>query len=63
VVTGFPLATDALAAHNGALFVGGSTQSGQGFVYKVTLHGRKATAPKKKATAPGKHAISPSFTG
>lgn len=37
VVTGFPLATDALAAHAGALYVGGQDQSGQGFVYKVTV--------------------------
>lgn len=37
VVTGFPLATDALAAHSGALYVGGQNQSGAGFVYKVTL--------------------------
>jgi glucose/arabinose dehydrogenase len=35
VVTGFPLATDALAAHDGFLYVGGSNQQGQGFVYRV----------------------------
>jgi glucose/arabinose dehydrogenase len=35
VVLGFPLATDALAAHNGYLYVGGSTQAGTGFVYRV----------------------------
>jgi hypothetical protein len=30
-----PLATDALAAHDGDLYVGGSTQSGQGVIYQV----------------------------
>jgi glucose/arabinose dehydrogenase len=35
VVIGFPLATDALAAHGGALYVGGSTQQGEGFIYRV----------------------------
>ncbi len=34
VVTGFKGATDALAAHNGFLYVGGSTNKG-GFVYRV----------------------------
>lgn len=69
VVTGFPLATDALAAHAGALFVGGQNQTGQGFVYKVTLsHAKpKPASPKtpaspKKAVSPNK-AVSPSFTG
>lgn len=57
VVTGFPLATDALAAHDGALYVGGQNQTGQGFVYKVTLsHAKKQPATKKKSP-------SPSFTG
>ncbi len=36
VVTGFPAATDALAAHHGKLYVGGSTRSGAGVIYKVT---------------------------
>jgi glucose/arabinose dehydrogenase len=36
IVTGFPLATDALAAHGGVLYVGGSTQKGAGDVYRVT---------------------------
>lgn len=60
VVTGFPVATDALAAHNGALFVGGSGQTANsGVVYKVTL---------KKATTTRHHrhhrqATSPGFTG
>ena len=58
VVTGFPLATDALAVHAGALYVGGSTQSGAGEVYKVTLK----KAPKKKKTVK-KHKTSPTFTG
>ena len=35
VVTGFPLATDALAENNGSLYVGGSTQKGAGYVYRV----------------------------
>ena len=35
VVTGFPLATDALAIHGGLLYVGGSTQKGAGYVYRV----------------------------
>jgi glucose/arabinose dehydrogenase len=35
VVTGFPLATDALAANGGYLYVGGSTQAGLGVVYRV----------------------------
>jgi glucose/arabinose dehydrogenase len=35
VVIGFPLATDALAAHDGNLYVGGSTQSGKGEIYEV----------------------------
>jgi glucose/arabinose dehydrogenase len=35
VVTGFPLATDALAAHDGYLYVGGSTPKGAGYVYLV----------------------------
>jgi len=35
VVVGFPLATDALAAHGGSLYVGGSTQQGAGLVYRV----------------------------
>jgi glucose/arabinose dehydrogenase len=35
VVTGFPLATDALAAHGGYLYVGGATQKGAGEVYRV----------------------------
>lgn len=33
VVTGFPLATDALAAHGGYLYVGGSSSSGE--IYRV----------------------------
>jgi glucose/arabinose dehydrogenase len=36
VVTGFPLATDALAAHGGSLYVGGSSEKGAGYVYRVT---------------------------
>jgi hypothetical protein len=36
VVTGFPLATDALAANGGSLYVGGSSEKGAGFVYRVT---------------------------
>jgi glucose/arabinose dehydrogenase len=36
VVTGFPAATDALAAHRGALYVGGSTQQGAGMIWRVT---------------------------
>ena len=36
VVTGFPLATDALAANGGFLYVGGSTEKGAGYVYRVT---------------------------
>lgn len=35
VVTGFQAATDALAAHNGFLYVGGSTDKGAGYVYRV----------------------------
>jgi glucose/arabinose dehydrogenase len=35
VVTGFEAATDALAAHDGFLYVGGSTNKG-GFVYRVS---------------------------
>ncbi|HLI61384.1 MAG TPA: hypothetical protein VKV21_17130 [Solirubrobacteraceae bacterium] len=35
VVTGFPIATDALAAHGGSLYVGGSFK-GAGSVYRVT---------------------------
>lgn len=35
VVTGFPLATDALAAHGGFLYVGGSSEKGAGYVYRV----------------------------
>jgi glucose/arabinose dehydrogenase len=35
VVTGFPIATDALAAHGGFLYVGGSTGKGAGYVYRV----------------------------
>lgn len=35
VVLGFPLATDALAAHGGFLYVGGSTQQGAGLIYRV----------------------------
>jgi glucose/arabinose dehydrogenase len=35
VVTGIPSATDALAAHNGFLYVGGSTQKGAGYVYRI----------------------------
>jgi glucose/arabinose dehydrogenase len=62
VVTGFPLATDALAAHAGALFVGGQNQTGQGFVEKVTLgHTAKKKATKKTASKKG--STSPSFTG
>ena len=57
IVTGFPLATDALAAHGGALYVGGQNQTGQGFVYKVTAGHAKA-----KAVAKAKRAA-PSFTG
>jgi hypothetical protein len=34
-VTGFPAATDALAEHGGYLYVGGSTQAGAGFVWRV----------------------------
>ncbi len=57
VVTGFPAATDALAAHSGALYVGGSTQAGAGVVYKVTIKKTtKVVTKKKKAT-------SPTFTG
>jgi hypothetical protein len=36
VVTGFPIATDALAAYAGSLYVGGSTQKSAGYVYRVT---------------------------
>jgi glucose/arabinose dehydrogenase len=35
VVTGFPLATDALAENGGYLYVGGSTGAGAGEVYRV----------------------------
>ena len=35
VVTGFPLATDALAENGGYLYVGGQTQAGAGAVYTV----------------------------
>jgi glucose/arabinose dehydrogenase len=35
VVTGFAAATDALAAHDGFLYVGGSTDKGAGYVYRV----------------------------
>ena len=35
VVAGFPMATDALAAHDGYLYVGGSTQKGAGLIYRV----------------------------
>ncbi len=35
VVTDFPLATDALAANGGYLYVGGSTPKGAGYVYRV----------------------------
>jgi glucose/arabinose dehydrogenase len=35
VVTGLQAATDALAAHNGFLYVGGSTEQGAGLVYRV----------------------------
>jgi glucose/arabinose dehydrogenase len=35
VVTGFPLSTDALAANGGFLYVGGSTEAGAGYVYRV----------------------------
>ncbi|MDQ2801762.1 MAG: hypothetical protein M3Y41_03385, partial [Pseudomonadota bacterium] len=35
LVSGFPLATDALAVHGGYLYVGGSTQQGAGYVYRV----------------------------
>jgi hypothetical protein len=35
VVTGFPEATDALAAKGAYLYVGGSTQAGTGMVYRV----------------------------
>lgn len=35
VVTDFPLATDALAANGGYLYVGGSTANGAGYVYRV----------------------------
>jgi glucose/arabinose dehydrogenase len=35
IVTGFPLATDALAANGGYLYVGGQTQAGAGVVYRV----------------------------
>jgi glucose/arabinose dehydrogenase len=35
VVAGFPMATDALAAHGGYLYVGGSTQAGAGLIYRV----------------------------
>jgi glucose/arabinose dehydrogenase len=35
VVRGFPAATDALAAHGGRLYVGGSTQDGSGLVWQV----------------------------
>jgi hypothetical protein len=35
VVTDVPEATDALAAHGGFLYVGGSTQTGAGLVYRV----------------------------
>lgn len=59
VVNGFPAATDALAAHSGALYVGGQTQAGSGVVYKVTL--RKAT--KKSKPKPKRASTSPSFTG
>lgn len=55
LVTGYPLATDALAAHGGALYVGGQNQTGQGFVYRVTL----GHATQKPATS----STSPSFTG
>jgi hypothetical protein len=62
LVTGFPAATDALAAHSGALYVGGSTQAGTGVVYKVTL--KKAT---KKTTHKKHHhhkaSTGPTFTG
>ena len=36
VITGFPAATDALAQHGGALYVGGETKAKTGVVYKVT---------------------------
>jgi hypothetical protein len=35
VATGFPGGTDALASHGGYLYVGGSTEAGAGFVYRV----------------------------
>jgi glucose/arabinose dehydrogenase len=35
VVTGFPAATDALAADGGYLYVGGSTQAGAGLIWRV----------------------------
>jgi glucose/arabinose dehydrogenase len=35
VVTGLEAATDALAAHDGYLYIGGSTQKGAGYVYRV----------------------------
>jgi glucose/arabinose dehydrogenase len=35
VVIGFPIATDALATNGGFLYVGGSSQKGAGFVYRV----------------------------
>jgi hypothetical protein len=53
VVTGFPAATDALAVHAGALFVGGQTMAGTGVVYKVTLKkATKKTTHKRKSTGP-----------
>jgi hypothetical protein len=59
VVNGFPAATDALAAHSGALYVGGATQASSGVVYKVTL--RKAA--KKAGVKHSKGSTGPSFTG
>ncbi|HWD65408.1 MAG TPA: hypothetical protein VG405_09560 [Solirubrobacteraceae bacterium] len=60
VVTGFPAGTDALAAHSGALFVGGSTEAtNTGVVYKVTL--KKAT--KKSTHKKHKKSTGPTFTG
>jgi glucose/arabinose dehydrogenase len=37
VVTGFPIATDALAQNGGDLYVGGSTTAGAGSIYRVKL--------------------------
>ncbi|HET9719368.1 MAG TPA: hypothetical protein VFP55_04750 [Solirubrobacteraceae bacterium] len=61
VVTGFPAATDALAVHSGALFVGGQTQAGTGIVYKVTL--KKATNKARSKHRKHRTSTSPTFTG